>query len=498
MISMDQYEYIRTASRVYGKSMRQIARETGHSRNTLKKILESEHSSYKGRSHQIYPVLEAHLQTIEKWLTEDKERPKKQRHTARRIYHRLVNEFQFQGAESSVRKYVREVKARLGLNVHAFLPLEPDCGQEAEIDWGISQVVLAGKPQNLHYFCMRSKYSAKHFLRFYFCERQQAFIDAHLEAFRFFEGVFPILIYDNLTTAVKKVLQGKKREEQEGFKKFKAYYNFEARFCNPGQGHEKGGVEGMVGFVRRNYMVPPPSAETLQELNEKMLKECFHYGHHRLKGREKNVNEFFEEEKSHLLILPEIPYSNLLTLGGKTDKYATVTVEKNRYSVPCKYAGFKVEVLLYLEKIEIYYGLKKIATHPRSTENNEWVLDPLHYLELIQQRPQAFGSARPIRQWKEKWSESMMQLLEKFSRRYGERKGIKEFIEVLLLFKENKAEEVETAIALAVESEMGTSEGVKQLLEYLNEQESKPEVLSNWLVLPPPNLKAYDCLGEVE
>lgn len=163
-----------------------------------------------------------------------------------------------------------------------------------------------------------------------------------MRTFAFFGGVFPVLIYDNLTTAVRKVLRGKDRVEQEGFCKFKAYHSFEARFCNPDNGHEKGGVEGLVGLARRNYMVPVPEAESLEGLNEKVLRQCFAYGNHRMGGRDRKVNELYEDEKEYLLAIPEQAFSNVKIIDGRADKYATLIVDKNRYSVPSRYADFRV------------------------------------------------------------------------------------------------------------------------------------------------------------
>lgn len=215
MLGMDQYDFIRTAYRIYDKNISEISRDTGHSRNTIKKALNNELCGYKERDFQPHPVLGPHIRTINKWLTADKAHPKKQRHTARRIYNRLVNEFGFTGAESTVRKYVREAKVRLGVNgPQAFIPLDPQIGLEMEVDWGTAQAVIGGALIRLKYCCFRSKFSGKHFLKCYPCERQQAFLDAHIEAFDFFGGVFRTIIYDNLTTAVRKILKGKLRIEQ--------------------------------------------------------------------------------------------------------------------------------------------------------------------------------------------------------------------------------------------------------------------------------------------
>jgi len=308
-----------------------MSRVTGHSRNTIKKAIRGEPWGYKERAHQPFPVLDKYLTVIDAWLTGDKCSPKKQRHTARRVYNRLVEEHGYKGSESTVRRYVRFVKMALGIDMPcAFIPCDPEAGHEGEADWGTATAILAGEDIRLKFFCMRSKYSGKHFVRFYFCERQQAFFDAHIHAFSFFGGIFPVLIYDNLSTAVEKVLHGRDRIEQEGFGKFKAYYSFDARFCNPDSGHEKGGVEGLVGFARRNYMVPVPEAANLEELNEKVLRQCISYGTHKMAGRDRTVNELYEQEKGHLLSLPEAVFSNVKTSAGRADKYATVIVDKNR------------------------------------------------------------------------------------------------------------------------------------------------------------------------
>jgi transposase len=496
---MDQYEMIRTGCRVYGQNISEMARMTGHSRNTIKKAIRGEPWGYKERVHQPFPVLDKYLAVIDGCLTGDKGKPKKQRHTARRVYNRLIEEYGYKGSEPTVRRYVRFAKMGLGIDTPcAFIPCDPEAGHEGEVDWGTAMAILAGEEIRLKFFCMRSKYSGKHFVRFYFCERQQAFFDAHIHAFSFFGGIFPVLIYDNLSTAVAKVLRGRDRIEQEGFSKFRAYYSFEARFCNPDSGHEKGGVEGLVGFARRNYMVPVPEAASLEELNEKVLRQCVSYGNHKMAGRDRTVNEFYEEEKAHLLSLPEVAFSNVETSGGRADKYATVIVDKNRYSVPSRYAGFRVKAWHHADRLEIFIGAKRVATHERSYGNNKWILDPDHYLELIEQRPMAFHSARPIRQWRKIWPPALNTLLERFCRAQGETKGIKDFIAVLMFYRDYAAGEIEAAVLLAIENHISASDGVRHLLAYAGDAEAAIAPLASWPSLPPPNIAVYGQLGGVQ
>jgi transposase len=499
MIRMDQYSFIRTAHRVYGKSIRQISRETGHSRETIRKVLRQEPFGYASRQRQAYPMLGPYLPVIDRWLEEDHSRPKKQRHTARRIYHRLVRECGFTGCESNVRHYVREAKVRLGVKVaKAFIPLDPEVGREAEVDWGTALAIIGGKPTTVKFFGMRSRYSAKHFVRGYPCERQQAFLDAHLHAFSFFKGVFPTLVYDNLTTAVKKVLRGKGRVEQTEFTKFHAYYNFTPRFCNPAAAHEKGGIEGLVGYVKRNYFVPLPEVDSFEALNQQLLAECLAYGDHRLQGREKTVNEFFREEQAGLLQRPTMPFVVTQVSGAKVDPYATVRVDKNRYSVPSRYVGLKVQVQVDIDRVDLFHAGKRLATHPRVFGNNKWQLDPDHYLELIQQRPGSFHDARPMRQWRQSWPSSLERLLARFQESQGETAGIKDFINVLLLYREYSGAEIQAAIELALEHWISSSAGVRHILLYLYAHGAPtPAPLSHWPATVLPDLSLYGQLGVV-
>lgn len=497
MLKVDQYGYIRTAHRVYGKKIRQIARETGHSKNTIKKVLRGEYCGYTQRSSQPHPVLGPFVNIIDKWLTEDKAQPKKQRHTAVRIYRRLKQECGYPGAETTVRRYVKEAKLRLGLcGQQAFIPCEPTIGGEAEVDWGTCRAILDGETVRLKLFCMRSKYSGKHFVSCYPCERQQALFDGHIQAFSFFGGVFPFLIYDNLSTAVEKIYRGKKRELHQSYTKFVSYYNFTPRFCNPGAGHEKGGVEGLVGYARRNYMVPVPKAPSLQALNERLLDECMVYGGHRMATREKSVNELYDAEKSHLIALPEVEFSNIELCSPKVDKYATAIVDKNRYSVPTRYTHVKAKAILHVDRVDIYYGSKKIATHNRLYSNNQWCLDPAHYLELIQQRPQSFETARPIVEWRKRWPLCLEELLDRFCRKQGTTKGIKDFISVLMLYKQYEASDIETAVNLALTADVGSSSTVEYILRSASRTCDPPVAsVDNWPRLTPADVSVYQQLG---
>jgi len=222
------------------------------------------------------------------------------------------------------------------------------------------------------------------------------------------------------------------------------------------------------------------------------------YGNHKVAGRDRSVNELYEEEKGHLLALADEVFSNVRITDGRADKYATVIVDKNRYSVPSRYAGLGVKVLLHVDRVEIFTGGKKLATHQRVYGNNKWCLDPDHYLELIQQRPMAFNSARAIREWRANWPRSLDLLLERFCLAQGETKGIKDFINVLMLYRDHQAGAIEVAVELAVKNHISASAGVRHLLASADETNTTVAPLASWSSLPPVDVSVYGELGGVQ
>jgi len=464
---MDQYELIRTAHRVYEKSIREIAREYGHSRKTIRKALAGLEPKYRRKKDPPCPRMDPIAKTVEVWLQEDKERPRKQRHTARRVYTRLVEEYGFKGSEATVRRWVRQCKNRLGLGIQqAVIPLDPECAQEAEVDWCTAHVRMAGELRIVKIFCMRSRYSGKSFVRAYPWERQEMFLDGHIHAFYFFGGVFLILVYDNLKTAVVRILKGKSRIEQNQFAKFRAYYTFNSRFCNPAKAQEKGGVESLVGYARRNFLVPIPEVADFEELNDLLLKRCLAHGQGIIAGREdsRTIDERHEQERSRLLPLPSKPFDNAKPEKVRISSYQTAQVDRNRYSVPTAYVGRWVWAHVDCDRIRIYCDQKKIADHPRLFNNSKWQIDPQHYLDLIAERVGAFDSARPIRQWRSFWPEQYEQMLSILRKRLGDNKGTRDFVRILQLHQEYPDAEVENAVSEALRWSSYSHDAVKHLL----------------------------------
>lgn len=499
---MDQYELIRTAHRVYKKSIREIVRDYGHSRNTVRKALRDLPPKYERQRPAASPVMDPYREVILSWLRQDTQMPKKQRHTAHRVYRRLVEEYDFQGAESTVRRYVRRLKIVAGLShKEAYIPLENDPGKEAEVDWGEAWAIIGGTGQKVNLFCMRPKYSGKDFVRAYPHARQEALFDGHIHAFHYYGGIFPCLIYDNLSSAVLRVLRGKERIEQEAFIAFRSYYTYEAHFCNPGKGNEKGGVEGIVGYARRNYLVPVPEVDSFEELNALLLSRCLAHSADRISGKDETIEAMFTAERPLLLTLPAVDYPVIKLFSAGVDHYSTVKVDGNRYSVPTDYAGLKVNVQLGVDRLSIYHEQRLIAGHVRVFGKGKWQLDPFHYLKLLSQKTQAFDSARPIRQWRENWPATYESLLRHFRNKNGHGKGAKEFIKVLMLLPDYPQGWIDDAIEKTLDLGLSDAAALKLLLEHrLGKKDevtpmpmhAHPELAG--FQVAPPDLELYRAL----
>ena len=501
---MDQYELIRTAHRVYKKSIRQIARETGHHRKTIRKVIAGMEPAYRRQQKPVCPVMEPWGKVVENWLEEDLKQPSKQRHTSRRIYRRLVEEYGFKGAESTVRRWVQDSRRRLGVGrSEAVIPLDPEVAREAEVDWGTGMVRMEGESRTIKYFCFRSRYSGKIFVRAYPWERQEMFFDGHIRAFAHFQGVFPTLVYDNLRVAVKQILCGKSRVEQDRFVAFRSYYTFQSRFCNPERGREKGGVEGLVGYVRRNFLVPIPEVKDFEELNVRLLGQCERHSQNRIGGREdeRTIQQRAEAEQARLLPLPERPFENRKVIPVRISRYQTAQIDRNRYSVPTAYVGRQCWAEVGCERVWVYADDRQIASHRRLFGNSRWQVDPLHYLELIRQRVGAFDSARPIRQWRPQWPEAYEAMLSGLRQRRGDNPGTREFVQILQLHQQWPAERVQAAIEEALQFQVYSFEAVKHLL--LRQESPGEEAAALALDLIPgvtdrqveaPDLNRYDQL----
>jgi len=468
MITVEKKEQIRRAHYIEGKSIRQIQRETGYHRRTIRNVLEDgDVPKYTLSKTRPSPVLDPVKPIIDRWLTEDQGRPPKQRHTAKRIYERLTTEYGFQGAESTVRCYVGQRRQEAQSQV--FIPLSYTPGQTAQVDFGQAQVLIAGERLTAQLFCLRLGYSRQPFVTAVPTQAQEAFFEGHVRAFDFLGGVPRELVYDNLKAAVKRILEGRDREEQAAFIAFRSHYLFESRFCTPGQGHEKGLAEGLVGYARRNWLVPLPEHATWDELNAYLLEKCRAEGRRRLRGMTMTIGEALALEQAQLLPLPSRPFACCSLHAVRANGFGLVSFQTNRYSVPADQAHEALWLRAFVDRVEITNGHQTLAVHPRCYRREQDVLNPLHYLPLLEQRPGAFEQAKPIQEWRQRWPAVYDRYLAALRERLPVQQATQEFVRVLRLHEDYPEAIIAQALEAALVAHCYNAEGVKQLVLRLSE-----------------------------
>src|SRR5437763_3141038 len=333
MITLEQYEQIRRMYHLEEKSGRQIARELSCSRQTVSRALSLEQPpAYTMSRPRSAPVLGPYQAKLEALLAENQRLPKKQRYTAHKLV-QLIQAEGYGGSEAGVQMYaVRWRKANK--RPATFLRLEFEPEQDAQVDWGETQVILKGQQQKVQVFVMHLSYSRRTFVMTFPAQKQEAFFYGHVQAFEFFGGVPYRLSYDNLAAALKPLVHGRVREEQRAFIAFRADYLFESHFCAPRQGHEKGGVEGSVGFSRRNFLVPMPRVASFAELNHFLLEQCQRDDVRVVDRQTQSIGQMWQAEQPLLRPLPARSFDCCVTRQVHLTPYSQVVYETNRYSVP--------------------------------------------------------------------------------------------------------------------------------------------------------------------
>lgn len=479
---MVDLEFIRKKHLVDGWSIRRISRQLGLARQTVRKALRVTELPHYEREHAPpRPVVGLFEPVIARWLAEDRTAPKKQRHTAKRIYDRLVTEYGFTGHEATIRRTVARLRPK---TPEAFVPLTVAWGEQAQVDWGQATVRIGGRSVVAHLFCLRLRASQVPFVWAAPTEKLEAFLAGHVRAFDWLGGVPATCLYDNPKTAVVRILAGPHRQEHEVFSSLRAHYLFESVFCRPAQGHEKGAVENLVGYARRNTLVPVPEVASWDELNAHLLAWC--------DQERSRLADRWQREAAALRPLPPVAFRPALTRLLPVSPSSVVRVDHNRYSVPGRYVGRTLLVRVFTERIEVWDGTTLIAEHRRRYGRGETAMKIEHYLPVIARKPRAATHAAVVEQMPPIYGRVRDRLCG------AHLEGYRDFAAILLLHMEFPAEAVQAAIEDAWDRDCLSPSAVRQLVINLTAPGAPAPI-----ALPPdlaaatveiPNLASYDAL----
>ena len=399
-----------------------------------------------------------------------------------------------------MRHYVHDRKVVLGLVVHeTFVPQSYPWGLEAQVDWSEAYADLSGERTKLQVFSMRSMASGAAFHCAFLHATQQAFLEAHELAFAYFAGVFRKLRYDNLTSAVKKILRGHQREQTARFVAFRSHWRFESEFCTPAEAHEKGGIEGEVGYFRRNHWVPVPKAEDIAALNRQLLAGCHEDERRTITGRDQSVGAALIVERDHLLPLAPEGMDLAQTTFPAVNSLGCAKVLTNAYSAPLK-AGTLVQAKIYASTVELWHDGRCVARHERCYGRQQQILDLEHYLDVLSRKPGALAGSRPLEQQRKAglWPDSFDVIWQSLMERHGKQTGTRQMVDLLKLGKQNGRVRLQEAIETALATGCTDAAAVQHLFytRDLNRRPCEPIDIGSLerYQRPLPAMNEYDRL----
>src|SRR6202167_1924086 len=423
---VELYEQIRREYEFGAGTIIGIARKLGVHRRMVREAVRSATPARRKKTERPQVKMAAVSGFIDGILEADRKAPRKQRHTATRIWERTREEVAGSAvAERTVRQYVERRKQELGYGrKDTFVPQSYEWGVEAQVDWYEAFADLDGERTKLQVFTMRSMASGAAYHRAYLRATQQAFLEAHELAFHYFGGVFHRLRYDNLSSAVKKILRGDERELTARFIAFRSHWQYAAEFCTPGEGHEKGGVEGEVGYFRRNHWVPVPQAIDIADLNRQLLASCCEDERRTIVGHEQSVGAELIIERGHLLPLAAEGRGLWRTSFPPVNSLGCAKVLTNAYSAPLQ-AGTEVHAKVYASRVELWHDGRCVARHERCYRRQQQVLDLEHYLDVLYRTPGALAGSKPLEQKRQAglWPPSFDRIWQALIERHGKQSG---------------------------------------------------------------------------
>ena len=489
---MVEKQYIKHLYEEEGKSLNEITRMTGHNYRTVAKYANQEDWNEKEREvkAESYPVLKDYIAVIDGWLEEDRKVPRKQRHTAKRVYERLRDEKGYQGSYTSVKRYVRKKKQALNSVEEGYLPLEHPEGH-AQADFGEFQYYDGdGKERKGYALTVAFPYSNNGYTQVFQAQNQECLLEGLKRVFEHIGGVPRRIRFDNLAPAVVQVKEGTERVLTDGFMRFQLHYRFQADFCNPARGNEKGNVENKVGYSRRNALVPVPTITDFAAFNQGLWEwsrkdaERLHY------KRQIPIRELWEQERGNLLKLPQNPYCVFRYTTLVVNKYGFAVVDTNKYGLPPALSGEKVQAKIWYDHVEFYYDKHMVGRYARSYGRNEELLDWTHYAAALCVKPGAVEHTRFYQQMPERWRTHLSDL------HGADRRSALQLLSEIV--RDGNAALCDDALELAVENGRTDADSIRQCYYMIARKEFRPPALELHTDAPivnyHPDLSAYDSL----
>jgi transposase len=492
---MENWAEIRRRVLVDGQSKRSVCREFDIHWDTLKKILDHpEPPGYRRTAPRPRPKLDPFLPVVRQILEDDKKAPKKQRHTARRVFERLRDEHGYTGGLTVVKEAVAAWRLR---SSEVFVPLAHRPG-EAQVDFGTAEVTLDGQTATVALFVMTLPYSDATFVCAFPRECTEAFLEGHVRAFAFFGGVPRRISYDNSRLAVARITGSRDRKVTDAFLRIKSHHLFESRFCLVRRPNEKGHVETLIGFARRSFLVPVPVVNGgLAPLNAHLEQRCRDDLARRLWGKPAAKADLLDGERSSFLPLPGEAFVAARVEPRCVDSLSLVSFDANQYSVPTAFAHHPVTVVASVDTVRVVAGDRVAATHRRCWGREQVSYDPVHYLAVLERKPGALDFAAPLEGWELPVCFGVLR--RRLEAEFGG-PGTRQYIKVLRLLEQVDPGELTRAVERALELGAADADAVRLILEHSRERpvglfclDGRPHLKA--VAVPAPDLSAYASLA---
>jgi transposase len=476
---------------LYGR--REAAKKYNLNFRTIQKILSREEPpEQRKKTERAKPVIGPFVPIIHQILEADKKVHRKQRHTGKRIFERLREEHGYTGGITVVRDEIRRYKQS---TAEVFMPLAHPPGH-AQFDFGEAQAVYRGRTIKVMFCVMSLPYSDAFFCQAFPRECTETFQAGHVRALEFFGGVPQRISYDNSKIAVAKIVGRRGRTPTREFLRLQSHYLYDHHFCLVRRANEKGHTEGLVGFARRNFMVPLPEFDDFEEFNRKLADDCRQDLARKLRGKSGTKAERLEEDRQAMLPVPDNRFEARRVQDGQSNSLSLVRFDRNDYSVPTKYAHRELTVVGSLDRVRIVADSHVIAEHVRDWESENVHYEPVHYLALLERKPNSLDFGKPFENWDLPQGFAILRRrLESDSGGEGRR----EFIKILRLLESHSAEELGKAIHRALDIGALTVDVIRILLQEGRESPAKIFRLDDRphlqdYQIPEPHISQYNQL----